>query len=454
MSLSDTQLGALQTAERVSSVFSVLGSVFVITTYLYSQAFHKPINRLVFYASFGNMATNVATLISRSGIAAGVTSPLCQFQAFIIQMFMPADSLWTLAMAFNVYLTFFHRYSASQLRSLEWKYLLICYGIPFVPAIAFVFAETKERGRIFGSATLWCWITVEWNALRIAIFYGPVWVVLALTMFIYACVGKVVYKNHRQFRNLTTTTDNATISNNLLFLLLYYNLCYHWTLIKMLRYSILKNPNRERRWAMHSARLFAEPANPKNGGGGGGQPVNSKTTEVHITSESALESGFDTPLDSDRDSFGDRSNIEKYPRYAVNIESSIQTPAVNDTQAPQRRTASPADRAAWAYLKCAMLFFFALLITWVPATINRVATLVDPELVSFPLNFIESIFLPLQGFWNAVIYISTSIPAFKALLVTPPRRSFIALNDMPRRNVMGSDIPATKSESMTDLRGN
>jgi hypothetical protein len=79
---------------------------------------------------------------------------------------------------------------------------------------------------------------------------------------------------------------------------------------------------------------------------------------------------------------------------------------------------------------------------------------VDPQLVSFPLNFIESIFLPLQGFWNAVIYISTSIPAFKALLVTPPRRSFIALNDMPRRNVMGSDIPATKSESMTDLRGN
>ena len=67
---------------------------------------------------------------------------------------MPADSLWTLAMAFNVYLTFFHRYSASQLRSLEWKYLLFCYGVPFVPAIAFVFAGTEDRGRIFGSATV------------------------------------------------------------------------------------------------------------------------------------------------------------------------------------------------------------------------------------------------------------------------------------------------------------
>lgn len=86
MSLSNYQLGALQTAERVSSVFSVLGSAFVISTYLYSEAFHKPINRLVFYASWGNLATNVATLISRSGITAGVTSPLCQLQAFLIQM--------------------------------------------------------------------------------------------------------------------------------------------------------------------------------------------------------------------------------------------------------------------------------------------------------------------------------------------------------------------------------
>ncbi|KFY91441.1 hypothetical protein V500_04672 [Pseudogymnoascus sp. VKM F-4518 (FW-2643)] len=407
MSLSNDQLGALQTAERVSSVFSVLGSIFVISTYLYSEAFHKPINRLVFYASWGNMATNVATLISRSGIAAGVTSHLCQLQAFIIQMFMPADSLWTLAMAFNVYLTFFHRYSASQLRSLEWKYLLFCYGVPFVPAIAFVFAGTEDRGRIFGSATLWCWITVEWNALRIAIFYGPVWVVLLITMSIYAFVGKVVYKNHRQFRNLSTTTDNAT----------------------------------------------ATAIPPNDGGGSGGTPVNSKTTEVHITSESALESGFNTPFDSDQDNFKARSNTDKYPRYAVNIESSIETAARNDTELPQQRKASPADRAAWAYLKCALLFFFALLITWVPATINRVATLVRPDLVSFPLNFIESIFLPLQGFWNAVIYISTSIPAFKAL-ISPPRRSFIALTDLPRRTVMGTETPASKSESMVDLRGN
>jgi hypothetical protein len=43
---------------------------------------------------------------------------------------MPADSLWTLSMAFNVYLVFFKKYSSEQLKKLEWKYFIACYGIP------------------------------------------------------------------------------------------------------------------------------------------------------------------------------------------------------------------------------------------------------------------------------------------------------------------------------------
>ena len=86
MGLSNAQLGAIQIAERVSSVLSVMGCLFVIITYLGFVAFHKLINRLVFYASWGNLATNVATIVSRSGIAAGVNPPLCQLQGFIIHI--------------------------------------------------------------------------------------------------------------------------------------------------------------------------------------------------------------------------------------------------------------------------------------------------------------------------------------------------------------------------------
>ena len=107
-------------------------------------------------------------------------------------------------------------------------------------------------------------------------------------MSIYALVGKVVYKNHRQFRNLSgthgTTTETATAT-------------------------------------------AAANANAIPSVGDSGPQVNFKTTEVHITTESALESGFNDPFDSDRDDFKARSNTEKNPRYAVNIESSIENPA-------------------------------------------------------------------------------------------------------------------------------
>lgn len=68
--------------------------------------------------------------------------------------FVPADALWNLAMAINVYLTLFKKYNAQQLKALEWKYHLMAYGAPFVIAFVFIFVETKERGKMYGPAVV------------------------------------------------------------------------------------------------------------------------------------------------------------------------------------------------------------------------------------------------------------------------------------------------------------
>lgn len=52
-SLSTSQLKSLETTERVASCFSLVGTSFVMVTFIYSSAFRKPINRLVFYATIG-----------------------------------------------------------------------------------------------------------------------------------------------------------------------------------------------------------------------------------------------------------------------------------------------------------------------------------------------------------------------------------------------------------------
>jgi len=79
-------------------------------------------------------------------------------------------------------------------------------------------------------------------------------------------------------------------------------------------------------------------------------------------------------------------------------------------------TTAQANRAALNYCKCAVLFFIALLVTWVPSTINRVYSLVHPDSVVFGLDFASGLVLPLQGFWNAVVYIATGFPACQALV--------------------------------------
>src|SRR2546429_8045358 len=87
MAFSSGQMYAVEITEKVGSVFSLLGTAFIITTFLSDKSFHKPINRLVFFAAWGNIMSNVATLISTSGIRLGSHGSLCQFQAFLIQWY-------------------------------------------------------------------------------------------------------------------------------------------------------------------------------------------------------------------------------------------------------------------------------------------------------------------------------------------------------------------------------
>jgi len=93
------QLDTISMVERVASSFSLLGALFIIITFVSSKRFrYKPINRLVFAAAFGNIWSNVGTMIGRAGPAAGDRSSLCGFQALLIQVYVTHDSLHILTM--------------------------------------------------------------------------------------------------------------------------------------------------------------------------------------------------------------------------------------------------------------------------------------------------------------------------------------------------------------------
>jgi hypothetical protein len=381
--LDSSQLEAISIIERVCSVLSLLGSSFVIGTFVLSKTFHKPINRLVFYASFGNMMSNVGTLMSRS-YTDQPNSAGCQAQAMLIQWFLPADALWTLTMAINVYLTFYFRFDARRLRRMEIPYLLACYGIPFVPAVTYLFIKNEDGVRVYGNASLWCWVSREWGIWRIITFYGPVWLIVGLTFFIYIRAGHTIYRKRKELGGFRASEQDYGTPTDAI------------TTLKTTQVSVTVEAMKPDAIRMQTF-----------GGGHAGKAAiahGNGAYSVHISANTSQKNSDDI------------GHVGRAAPSQAHASQNMGQFGDNTVANDMRKRYNDINHAAWQYTKCAILFFTAMLITWIPSSANRVYSLSHGGKSSTTLEFMSALVLPLQGFWNALIYMVTTWSATKNLL--------------------------------------
>ena len=209
----------------------------------------------------------------------------------------------------------------------------------------------------------------DWNALRIATFYGPVWLFIITNFFVYIKVGTVVFRWRNQLVTLDNKASAAARSS------------------VAMRDMQAHGPAKTYEVQIHS-QVPHDPARSK------------RQSYVQIDFETELASPT-TPTYPQLDSMASRARD-----FPTRPNTTIHHPNRLD-----------ANKATISYCYTALLFFIALLVTWVPSTINRLYTLIRPESSSpFGLDFASGLVLPLQGFWNCVIYIFTSKAACKALL--------------------------------------
>jgi len=190
---------------------------------------------------------------------------------------------------------------------------------------------------------LWCWVSLRWDFLRVATFYGPIWIIILCTIAIYIRVGTVIFKWRRQLLSMERTQDRNEF--------------------------------------------------PATG--------IMKTSEVFVTTNEELGGS--------RPDSGTIARKASFPTYA-----GANRPQTHSRVSRPSGGIDP-NKAALKYCKCALLFFIALLITWVPSTINRIYTIIRPTDVVFGLYVAAALVLPLQGFWNAIIYMTTSSFAVQCL---------------------------------------
>ncbi|KAL9072509.1 MAG: hypothetical protein Q9161_003521 [Pseudevernia consocians] len=393
-----SQVNAMMITERVTSIFSLLGIFFILSTFLLGRGFDRPINRLFFFASFSNLGMSIAALIAEDGISAGQNSSLCQFQAFAIQWFLGVDTLWALCMGFNVYLALFRGWTSESMRRQEWKYFLGCYGCSFIPALVYLFINTKSRGKIYGPALLWCWVSPQWDFLRVATLYGIVWVALLFAWIIYLMAFRKVWINRHQLRGLFNPFNENPFEGTVT------------TEIDVTTY-----PRRD------SSLDPKNSSNNNNNNNNNNNSNNNNDDDAEMTipgTEPAKTGGFDP--------------------YSVNVEvgqdhqhqRKLSAPDLFRVRTLTRNAAlSETNSEAWLYARVAFLFFCALLISWVPSSVNRLYALANPDKYNFGLNYTESLVLPLQGFWNALVYVVTSQTACRDLW-----RSVTGAQVLPRKS--------------------
>jgi len=145
-----------------------------------------------------------------------------------------------------------------------------------------------------------------------------------------------------------------------------------------------------------------------------------RTTEISVTHDLWDASGPTSPTTPTSAHMPPEKGEKEPENYTIVISAKSHDASRAKTQVrktplwPKRPTSM--DKVKWSYFKVSMLFAVSILVTWVPPSINRVHGVRYPEHPSYFLNVGSAIVLPLQGFWNTVIYFTTSLRICKQVM--------------------------------------
>lgn len=203
-------------------------------------------------------------------------------------------------------------------------------------------------------------------------------VTILITFFIYIRAGRTIYEKRKQLHDFKSEPDPLSVNGESV------------ATIKRTEVTV-------------TTEAAVDPRDTQLGPMGRGKELPSANSaagaySVHISAENC---GDDMQLPIQGRTIQQTSTIQVAPHRPPN---------------PSGRRNHELNNAAWSYTKCAILFFTAILITWIPSSANRVFSVVHQNETFAPLEYMSAFVLPLQGFWNAVIYAVTSWSACKNLL--------------------------------------
>lgn len=217
--------------------------------------------------------------------------------------------------------------------------------------------------------------------MRYKLIFRTSRVSIGFTFFIYIRAGRDIYKNHRQIKKFHIsssrggTVDETMQSRKVTEI----SVTHEFANRNAIGMVDLERNN-------HAQERLGDSAPPR-------LPPNAYS--VHISADGQMP-----PQNADGDGLARTTTLTGGLSGSANTASRAKSSRQNNS-------------AIWHYTKCALFFFTALLVTWIPSSCNRVYSVVHHNHTVKVLEYMGAGVLPLQGFWNAVIYAVTSWKACK-----------------------------------------
>ncbi|KAK2036807.1 hypothetical protein LZ31DRAFT_482779 [Colletotrichum somersetense] len=400
------QANILITIERSGAAFSLLGVVLVFLTYWAFKRMRSLQNLFILLASIANAGASIGCLIGHDGIRIGEHLALCQTQAFLIETFIQSDPLWSFAMAINTFLVVFFGVSPSSIRRYIWVYCVICFAGPLIPGLCLLLITPKgSTNPVYGDASLWCWITPKWRSLRLYTCFIPVWCCILGSAAVYFAVGCHLFHQRNQLTNVVFSSPYEDARNG-------PRLNGNSSAGKV--FYLSRTPLSE-----DQPLVDIDQSLP-----GHSDCCRSAVLDVQIPRSVLINDAVDTEARA----LGPRHTSCDQAALRGSSLGFVAAYYSNPPPFQPRRSILGRDRffrkrilsrlesfdpTKLAFLRGCSLFAVSVLFTWTPSSINVVYEFVKPHEVSFGLNVACATVLPLQGVWNAVIFLVTNWSTFR-----------------------------------------
>ena len=208
-SLTSSQISATQGVATFISVLSFLGSLFIISAYLYFKNLRKFAFKLVAILSFTDLLNQGVDMfisvpaIELEQINSGVidVTGKCYVQAILNSYFELSSVLWTTAIAATVHMFVSQRMSSDAIESKLKLFIGYCCGIPLLLSLL------PLTDKAYGASGAWCWIKSDKIAWTFVIFYIPLWLCWIYNIIVYCRTYAIL---SRTIEATTATRVNVT----------------------------------------------------------------------------------------------------------------------------------------------------------------------------------------------------------------------------------------------------